>query len=351
MSAPKIIQGAVIGFGGMGGFHCNKMQTVEGICLRGIYDIDPARGKAAEEQGIRSYASREELLADPEIDLVTVATPNDFHKEIAIAALEAGKNVISEKPVAMNSAELEEMIAAANRTGKLFTVHQNRRWDEDYLTVKKLYDEKQLGNIFRIESRVQGSRGIPSGWREEKAHGGGMVLDWGVHLLDQMLTMMNGRKLISLSASKTNITNQECDDGFTAICRFEGNLEWIVEVGTCNFISLPRWYVCGDAGSAVIRDWDCSGEIKKIFNHGEDDVAPVQAGAGITRTMAPRNEQTVETFPIEKVHSDWADYYRNVIAVLNDKAKIIVTHDQLRLSMKVIEAVFEAAETGKTLFF
>lgn len=347
----RIIGGAVIGYGGMGHFHGDKMRTVDGIRLAGIYDIDPERGKFAESEGIHAYSSRAELLADPEIELVVVATPNDVHKEIALDAFAAGKNVISEKPVAMNSAELEEMIAAANRAGKLFTVHQNRRWDEDYLTVKKMVDSHELGNVFRIESRVMGSRGIPSGWREEKEHGGGMLLDWGVHLLDQMLMMMEGRKLLSVHASMTHITNPECDDGFTAFCTFEGGLEWIVEVGTCHFVEVPRWYVFGDSGSAVIRNWACEGEVVKIFNRGEDDVAPIQAGAGITRTMAPRNERTVKTFPVEKVSSDWAEFYKNVIAVLNGKAKIVVTHDQLRACMKLIEAIFESARTGKPVVF
>lgn len=347
----RIIGGAVIGYGGMGHFHGDKMRTVDGIRLAGIYDIDPERCKFAESEGIHAYTSRAELLADPEIELVVVATPNDVHKEIALDAFAAGKNVISEKPVAMDSAELEEMIAAANRAGKLFTVHQNRRWDEDYLTVKKMVDSHELGSVFRIESRVMGSRGIPSGWREEKEHGGGMLLDWGVHLLDQMLMMMEGRKLLSVHASMTHITNPECDDGFTAFCTFEGGLEWIVEVGTCHFVEVPRWYVFGDAGSSVIRNWACEGEVVKIFNRGEDDVAPIQAGAGITRTMAPRNERTVKTFPVEKVSSDWAEFYKNVIAVLNGKAKIVVTHDQLRACMKLIEAIFESARTGKPVVF
>ena len=123
----RTIGGAVIGYGGMGNFHSEKMQTVDGIELLGVYDIDPKQNELAKSRGIHAYASREELLADPRIDLVTVATPNDVHKEIVIAALAAGKNVICEKPVAMNSAELDEMIAAANKYGKLFTVHQNRR--------------------------------------------------------------------------------------------------------------------------------------------------------------------------------------------------------------------------------
>ena len=101
----------------------------------------------------------------------------DRHKEIAVKAMEAGKNVVSEKPVTLCSADLAVMIEAAERTGKLFTVHQNRRWDEDFLTVKNIMEQGKLGEIFRIESRVHGSRGIPGDWRQEPEHGGGMVLD------------------------------------------------------------------------------------------------------------------------------------------------------------------------------
>jgi len=124
-----------------------------------------------------------------------------------------------------------------------------------------------------------------------------------------------------------------------------------VEVGTCHFVEVPRWYVFGNAGSAVIRNWDCEGEIVKIYNRGEDDVAPIQAGSGITRTMAPRNGRTVKSSPVVKVKSDWSEYYKNVIATLNGTAQIVVTHDQLRASMKLIEAVFESARTGKTVIF
>ncbi len=347
----KVIGGAVIGYGGMGEFHSKKMKTVDGVKLVGVYDINPERNKVAESNGIHAYVSREELLADPKIELVTVATPNEVHKEIVLAALAAGKSVISEKPVAMDSAELEEMIAAAKKCGKLFTVHQNRRWDEDYLTIRKIIEDGELGNVFRIESRVHGSRGIPSGWREMKEHGGGMLLDWGVHLLDQMLTMMGSRKMESVYATTLHLTNRECDEGFTALVKYEGGLEWLVEVGTCNFIEMPRWYAFGDCGSAIIRNWECEGDVVKIHNRGEDDVPPVQAGTGLTRTMAPRNERTIEKFPIVKVESDWCEYYKNVIANLNGKADIVVTHEQLRRSMKLIEAIFESARKNEVVKF
>ena len=114
---------------------------------------------------------------------------------------------------------------------------------------KKIAKSGDLGRVFSIQSRVHGSRGIPGDWRNTKEHGGGMVLDWGVHLFDQIFRLTGERRLKTVYATLTNVTNQEVDDGFTAVLRFEGGLEVLVEVGTNNFISLPRWYVLGENGS------------------------------------------------------------------------------------------------------
>ena len=96
------------------------------------------------------------MLSDPDIDVVLIATPNDCHKPIAIRAMHAGKNVISEKPVTLSSSDLQEMVNVAKETGKFLTVHQNRRWDDDFLIIRKLVEEQKLGHVFRIESRVNG---------------------------------------------------------------------------------------------------------------------------------------------------------------------------------------------------
>ena len=103
---------AVIGYGGMGGWHVKRLLSLkdEGIELRGVYDIKPERNQAAEEAGVHAYASREELLSDPSIDLVTVAIPNDMHHEVCIDAMRHGKHVVSEKPVTLRSQLLQEMI-------------------------------------------------------------------------------------------------------------------------------------------------------------------------------------------------------------------------------------------------
>lgn len=344
---------AVIGYGGMGSWHTRKVKNEmsEYAELVGIYDIDPERAKVAEENGIHAFASREELLADERIDLVTVATPNDYHKEIVMAALRAGKNVISEKPVTICSADLEEMIACAEECGKLFTVHQNRRWDEDYLTMKKLLDDGTLGKVFRIESRVQGSRGIPGDWRNQKEHGGGMVFDWGIHLLDQALMMTLPRKLKTVYAELTNVTNENCDDGFRTTLIFDDGLSFYVEVTTSNFISLPLWYMLGENGTSVIDDWDCNGKTVMVSDWENRDAVPIVAGAGITKTMAPRTDDTIKEYPLDVQKADWGEYYKNVFAYLRGEQAVIVTHDQQRRLMRLVEAIFESGRENKVVEF
>ncbi len=341
----------IVGFGGMGNWHRELIESIDGLEVAGIYDIKDSRVEYAKECGIKAYKSLEELLSDDRIDIVLVATPNDLHNPIAIKAMKAGKNVVSEKPVTLNSKDLQEMIDASKETGKLFTVHQNRRWDEDFLTMKKIYDERRLGEVFRIESRVQGSRGIPGDWRQEKEHGGGMVLDWGVHLLDQILLMMGNTPLKTIYATETHITNQLVDDGFTAELRFENGVEVLVEVGTNNFVTLPRWYMLGLNGTAVIEDWSLKGQIVSAVGKNEEDVVPVRTAAGLTKTMAPRREDTIQKQELPIVKSDIRDFYRNVMKAIEKKEEPKIKLPEVMRVMKLMEAIFESAREHKVVHF
>ena len=334
---------AVIGYGGQGAWHCDRIISSDVCNLKGTYDIRDIRNKAAEEKGIYVYASNEAIFADPTVDAVVVATPNDSHEKLVIAALKAGKNVICEKPVEMSVASLDRMIAAANESGKLFTVHQNRRWDVDFLAVKKLAESGEIGKVFSIESRVHGSRGIPSDWRCEKAYGGGMIFDWGVHLIDQMLQIYK-QKIIRLNCTCSHITNKEVDDGFKLDLFFEDGATARVELGTYNFIAMPRFYVQAENGSAIISDWRHKCHVAKLTKWVEKDVTPVQNAAGITKTMAPRDSLTLDEYDLEIPESDAHDFYRNFCLAMDGKAQQIVTHAEVRRVMQVIEAAFLSDE-------
>lgn len=336
---------AVIGFGGMGGWHCNLIQRMEELELAGIYDIREERREAAEAKGIYAYESLEALLKDESVALVTVAIPNQLHKPVCIQAMKAGKNVVCEKPVALSHEELQEMIDVSKENGVLFTVHQNRRWDEDFRIMKKIYEDGTLGRVFRIESRVHGSRGIPGDWRNQKECGGGMILDWGVHLFDQIMQMIP-QKLTSIYAELSYVTNEACDDGFTVTLKFENDLTVVVEVGTSNFINLPRWYMLGENGSAVVEDWALNGKIVMVSDWENREAVPVVTAAGLTKTMAPRNDDTIKEYPLPRIECDIREFYRNVINTINGENEQLIKHEELMRVMKLMEAIFESGENN-----
>lgn len=341
---------AVIGYGGMGGWHTQHLLKSDVFELAGIYDIKEERRALAESRGIHAYATREELLDDPRIELVTIATPNDTHEEIVIAALRAGKNVICEKPVTLSMESLERMISVAKECGKIFTVHQNRRFDVDYLAMKQLHDSGEIGDVIRLESRVHGSRGIPSDWRGMKQYGGGMLYDWGIHLIDQVL-MVLGWDVDTVRCRMDHITNQEVDDGFQLEITFKSGAFAYVELGTYNFIPLPRFYMKGTKGTALITDWREETQVVKCKHWHESDVLPVETAAGLTKTMAPRDSVTVDEYRLPRPASDVHDYYRNIAQAIDGKATQLVTHEQMRIDLRLIQCAFQSAERGETIRF
>ncbi len=339
---------AIIGFGGMGGWHAENVSSrIEEISVKGVYDIREDALIKAKEKGLYTYSTIDELLHDNDIDLVTIATPNDKHKEYAIMCLRAGKHVICEKPVTMNVAELEEIIEVSKECGKIFSIHQNRRWDKDFVIIKKLLDEGSIGQPYFIESRVQGSRGAMHGWRGHKINGGGMVLDWGVHLIDQFLNLIDS-KVVSVTAHLLNLYSDEVDDNIKIILRFDNGVSALCEMSTNCLINLPRWHVSCTDGTVVIDDWSCGGKIVKLKSDSKmewgDDIVYTEAGP--TRTMAPRPVYTTDVLELPEVQSDWSDYYKNIVKVMNGEGELIVKPEQALRVMKVIEMIFRSEESG-----
>lgn len=339
---------AVIGYGGQGAWHCGQIRKSDVAELAGTCDILEKRQEAAKMQNIPVYASAEAVFADPAVDAVVIATPNDVHEELTIAALRAGKHVICEKPAALSVASFDRMTAAAFESGKLLTVHQNRRWDVDFLAVRQVIASGEIGPVYRIESRIHGSRGIPSDWRCHKEPGGGMILDWGVHLIDQMLQLIPD-PIVRVHCVNTHYTNQEVDDGFRLELQFEGGKTAHVEVGTYNFLSLPRFYMQCEKGTLRLSDWQKPAHVAKLTRWIEKDVTPVQNAAGITKTMAPRDELTLDEYDIPRLTSDVHDFYRNVCAAMDGKTAPLIKNEEVRRVLCVMEACFASDKTQQTV--
>lgn len=346
----QVVTVVVIGYGGMGSRHAKQMRLVEGICVKGAFDILPEKQRQMTEEGFCAYSSYEAVLQDHEVDMVVIATPNQFHKPQSIAAMQAGKHVVCEKPVALDTGELEEILQVQKETGKRFIVHQNRRWDEDYTTVRKVYDNGKIGEVFHIESRVMGSRGVPNDWRRMKECGGGMLFDWGVHLIDQILCMVPG-KLMKIFCRLSYQLGLNVDDGFLLFLQFEGEKTVLLQAATWNFESMPRWYMNGMKGTVKIDRWHQNGVVTCLKKEIVGDAVPVVTAAGITKTMAPREDDSLMTETLELLPGTPFAFYENVRDTLFGICEPIVRTEQVMRCLKVIEAARVSSELGEAVMF
>ncbi len=248
----------IIGFGRIGNEHAAWLAAAGGVRAAATADATPARRSLAESRGLRAYEQIEELLADPSIDAVLVATPTSFHFDHVTRALAAGKHVLVEKPMALNLKEAAILADDAARRGLVLSVFHNRRWDVDYLTVRSAIQSGVVGRVINVESRLgqwsscvgPAAREYRPGWRNEAGFGGGGLYDWGSHFVDQLWRMMLPAKPLRVFGQlRGNVWTADCDD-FARVCiDFDNGAVGLVEINTTTTRPLPRWHVDGTAGS------------------------------------------------------------------------------------------------------
>ena len=343
------IRMGIIGFGYMGHWHLRNAPRVENVEVVAAYDIDPEKVKEAREIGLTGFDTLEAFLKSDLFNLVLVATPNDCHCALVCAALNAGKNVICEKPVAMSMKELDQMIDTAKKNNVLFTVHQNRRWDKDFRIVKEIWDSGELGHVYAIHSRLHGARGAMFGWRAEPEHGGGMIYDWGVHFVDQLLFMMGFDCVKSVFCKTEKVKTPEVEDYFFLLLDLKNGAHVQMEIGTWVLKPMPRWMVLGDKGTAYVNDFTRSGGIISVDETVEPEEIVVMTTSGPTRTFAPRGKKEIVERELPDPPADLTEYYANLRDAIDGKAELIVKPEQVKAVFRVLEAAFESARTGKMI--
>ncbi len=218
------IRAGLIGYGlGGAAFHAPFIATTPGLTLEAIVTTNPERRAQAERAypGARLFSSADELFAAPRpVDLVVVTTPNRSHIPLAMSALGAGLPVVIDKPMAPTSAAARGVIAEAARRGLMLTVFHNRRWDGDFLTIRRLLAEGALGEVHRFESRFE--RWRPTGrqnWRElaDPEDAGGLLFDLGSHLIDQALVLFGPVASIYAEIDRWRPGTAVDDDVFLAL--------------------------------------------------------------------------------------------------------------------------------------
>lgn len=246
----------LVGFGMAGRvFHGPLLSSVGGLELTAV--MERSTNAAADRYpGMKIYRSLGEMLGDESLGLLVVATPSGTHYEVARQILEAGRNVIVDKPVAITSAQIAELIGMARQTNALLVPFQNRRWDGDFLTVKKLLADGVLGRLVYFESRFDRWRPhMPTNrlWKEEPG-GGGVLLDLGTHIADQAL-MLFGKPLAVSAEVLREREWAKANDGFEIRLRYEG----FTAVLGSNSLSVPasaRFHLRGTKGNYWKRGLD-----------------------------------------------------------------------------------------------
>lgn len=249
---PAPVQVALIGYGGAGRiFHAPLIAGVPGLQLACIVTRQ-FEAVLHDWPGVPCVASVGAALADPAIDLVVIATPNDSHFELARAALQAGKHVVIDKPCTVTLAETESLLALAHQQGRVLTVFQNRRFDSDFLALQQVITSGQLGRVVQVNSNFDRYRPVvPRRWREQNLPGSGLWFDLGPHLVDQALVLFGQPDALLLEQANVR-DGALVNDWFHAVLRYDtpqGALRVILHASTLVAEPGPRWSVHGTQGS------------------------------------------------------------------------------------------------------
>ena len=345
-----MIKIGIIGYGYMGHFHHEKVKQFSDLEVTCAFDTAEDKRQEAKAAGLKTYDNIEDFLKE-DTALVIIATPNQWHTPYAIASMQAGKNGLCEKPATMSVQEMEDIIRASKETGKFYTVHQQRRFDPDYRVVCDVIRSGEIGRVTTIESRVLGERGVCFGWRADPESGGGMLYDWGVHLIDQILQLYPEEKVTSIYARILSVLTPAVDDLFEVTMNLSNGVCAKVNVGTFALQKLPRWFVFGDRGTLKLDDFSgTAGGAARIKGEvrGFDSVVG-QKVLGPSRTMAPLKPEYLEKLELpEEEDMTMAFWAQLREAVLGHEAPMVTT-DQILRQMKIVETAFESSRKNEVI--
>ena len=346
----KKIKTGIAGYGFMGHCHGDMLGTLEEFEFVAAADTNPAQLLDA-PAGVHTYQSIDEMLGSEALDVIIIATPNPSHLEMVEKSAAAGVHIICEKPAAMSVAEFDRMVAVTKEHQVMFTVHQQRRWDQDYRIMKEVYDQRMVGDMYVIKSQLYGVNGNMHDWHIYPEMGGGMLYDWGVHLIDQILNMVDS-ELASLYADVRNVINEKVDDYFKIIMKFKNQVMAEIELGTYYLTPKRAWFIGGNTGSAMIDDFGGNGRIVRTEHLLENVPGKItMTAAGPTRSFGPPPPGLLKEEPLPEISVTHRDYFVHVIRALRGEEELKIKPEEVRKVLVVMDAVRESARSGDAVRF
>ncbi len=344
------VRTALLGYGVAGEhFHAPLINATPGMELTAVVTSDPERAARASRRypQVSVVASADEIWsAADSYDLVVIATPNVSHVPLARAALDAGLPLVVDKPLAGSAAEAQSLVESAHAAGLMLTVFQNRRWDSDFLALRKLIDSGDLGTVWRFESRFERWRPQPKpGWREsgDRSQGGGLLADLGSHLVDQALVLFGPvtRVYATLDQRREGVAVE--DDAFLALTHASGVRSTLWVSAVAGHLG-PRLRVLGSKGTFVVDGLD--GQEEALRAGGD----PAAAGWGQEspqrwgRVVAGEDERAVARGP-----GAYPEFYRRVRDALRLTGPAPVNPSDAVATLRVLDAARRSAARSEVV--
>ena len=274
----------IIGMGKMAEFHAGWMTAKNQLELAAICEKNEKRIPDLQQKySVPVISDVDQFLAQPDLDFVVITTTNEVHADLAIKAMQHGKNVIVEKPMAMDYASTVRMLQTAEKTKKHLFVHQSARWDRDFLLLKDILKSGLLGDLLLIKQHVMlcdegwpawGIDGMANPWRIKARFGGGMLYDWGPHLIDWTMQLTGKDPQSVFCILQSGVWGKEADDYCLGVMRFDNDLVCQFEASNNARLPVDRFYVVGARGTFLVKGksipvWD-EAEMTYLNNNGEE---------------------------------------------------------------------------------
>ena len=331
----------LIGYGLAGAvFHAPLICAEPGLQLAAVVSRR-AEQIAQELPGVAALADPQTLFEDPAIELVVIATPNDSHADLAARALKAGKHVVVDKPFTIHSRDADALIALAEQQQRLLSVFHNRRWDADFLTLRRYCEAGELGEIYHYEARFDRFRpAIKAGWREQPAPGAGLLYDLGAHLIDQALQLFGMPEAVDAEILAQR-PQASVDDWFSLRLSY-GSRRVLLGVSSLMAGPGPHFSVHGERGSFLSFGLDGQ---EPALKQGQ---RPGMPGWGESDNWQARyTDAEGQPHEVRREPGRCEAYYRGIVASLRHRTALDVTAQQARAVIGVIEAAQRSSDEAR----
>ncbi|MES2438431.1 MAG: Gfo/Idh/MocA family oxidoreductase [Verrucomicrobiota bacterium] len=338
----------IIGTGTIGRFHAEAIRAMDGGTLHSVYQRSP--GHAA-DYGVKSFSNLADFLADPELEIVTIATPSGAHFEPALAALEAGKHVLCEKPLEITTERIDQLIASAAANGRMLAAILNRRFNPAMDALKSACETGRFGKIVSASCYVKWFRDQAyydsAEWRGTwKLDGGGALMNQSIHSIDALLHLAGPVRSVRANTACLAHERIEVEDHAVALLEFESGARGVIEGSTCSWSETghpARVQICGTEGSVFLADetfesWDFK------FGLPEDDAIRRTLMRGDQAALGGNDPKAIQSHQHRR-------NFEEVVTAIRERREPSTSAREARKAVALIQAIYQSAAAGGDAVF